>query len=135
MGFGQAVLTGLTKYFTFAGRAPRSEYWYFYLFFLIAIIVGVVLDQAVGTASLDENGEYDGGPIAVIAVLGLFIPQISVAVRRLHDLNRSGWWLWLSLIPILGALVLLIWNCMRGTDGNNRYGPNPLNPVPVAVFD
>lgn len=135
MGFGQAISSCLSKFFTFAGRAPRSEYWYFYLFFLIAIIGGVVLDMLVGTAVLDENGEYKAGPIAVIAGLGLIIPYFSVAVRRLHDINRSGWWLWLGLIPFVGALVLLVWNCMRGTDGNNRFGPNPLNPVPVGVFD
>jgi uncharacterized membrane protein YhaH (DUF805 family) len=135
MGFGKAVSTCLAKSFTFAGRAPRSEYWYFYLFFLIAIIAGVVLDQLFGTAVLDEAGEYEYGPLAVLAVLGLFIPQLSVGVRRLHDLNRSGWWLWLSLIPFVGGIVLLVWNCMRGTDGNNRYGPDPLNPIPVAVFD
>ena len=82
-----------------------------------------MLDQLVGTAVVDENGEYDYGPIAVIAVLGLFIPQISVAVRRLHDLNRSGWWLWLGLIPIVGGLILLVWNCMRvrrATTGTDR---------------
>ena len=135
MGFGQAVSSSLAKYVTFAGRAPRSEYWYFYLFFLISVIVGVVLDNVLGLAVLDENGEYAYGPIAVIAVLGLFLPQLSVSVRRLHDLDRSGWWWWLGLVPIVGALVLLVWFCSRGTEGNNRYGPNPLNPVPVAVFD
>ena len=135
MGFGQAISSGLKKFFTFAGRAPRSEYWFFYLFFVISIVVGVVLDQTLGIASFDENGEYEYGPLSMIAVLGLFIPQISVAVRRLHDIDRSGWWIWLSLIPLVGAIVLLIWNCSRGTEGNNKYGPNPLNPVPVAVFD
>ena len=135
MGFGQAVSSGLRKFFTFAGRAPRSEYWFFYLFFVICIIAGIVLDQTLGLATFDENGEYEYGPLAALAVLGLFIPQISVAVRRLHDLDRSGWWIWISLIPIVGGLILLVWNCMRGTQGTNRFGPNPLQPVPVSVFD
>ena len=135
MGFGQAVSSCLSKFFTFAGRAPRSEYWYFYLFFVLAIVVTVFIDAAVGTALTDENGEYGGGLLLVAAILILFFPQLSVTVRRLHDTDRSGWWWWISLIPFVGGIILLVWMCMRGTEGNNRYGPNPLNPVPVAVFD
>jgi uncharacterized membrane protein YhaH (DUF805 family) len=135
MGFGEAVSSGLRKFFTFAGRAPRSEYWYFYLFFLLAIVAGAILDYQLEMASFDEAGEYDGGLLVVLVVLALFIPQLSVTIRRLHDINRSGWWWWLGLIPIVGGIVLLVWLCTRGTEGSNRYGPNPLNPVPVAVFD
>ena len=135
MSFGKAVSSCLAKFFTFAGRAPRSEYWFFYLFFVLCAIAGAVLDAVIGTATYDEAGEYDGGILVVVAVLGLFIPQLSVSIRRLHDIDRSGWWWWISLIPIVGGLVLLVWACMRGTEGNNRFGPNPLHPVPVAVFD
>ena len=71
----------------------------------------------------------------VAAILVLFIPQLAVTVRRLHDTDRSGWWWWISLIPLVGGIILLVWLCTRGTEGNNRYGQNPLNPVPVGVFD
>src|SRR5262245_18484351 len=135
MGFGKAVSTCLGKFFTFAGRAPRSEYWFFYLFFLICVIAGAVFDVLLGTATFDEDGDFEAGILAIVAVLILFFPQLSVSVRRLHDIGRSGWWLWLSLIPFVGPLVLLVWNCSRGTEGENRFGPNPLHPVPVSVFD
>ena len=134
MGFSQAISSCLSKFFTFSGRAPRSEYWYFYLFFVLAIVVAVLIGGATSAARSDEGGEY-GGLVTMAAVLVLFFPQLSVTVRRLHDLDRSGWWWWLSLVPLVGGLILLVWFCMKGTDGNNRYGPNPLNPVPVAVFD
>jgi uncharacterized membrane protein YhaH (DUF805 family) len=134
MGFRQAISSCLSKFFTFAGRAPRSEYWYFYLFFVLAIVVAVLIDGAVGAALSNESGEY-GGLLAMAAVLILFFPQLSVTVRRLHDTDRSGWWWWISLIPLVGGIILLVWMCTRGTEGNNSYGPNPLNPVPVGVFD
>src|SRR5690348_4200030 len=130
MGFGQAIKTCLSKYFTFAGRAPRSEYWYFYLFFVLIIVVAGVIDGALGP----QAGGF-GTFLFFAAILVLFIPQVSVTVRRLHDLDRSGWWFWLGLVPLVGGLILLFWFCMKGTEGENQYGPNPLNPVPVAVFD
>ena len=135
MGFSKAIVTCLGKFFTFSGRAPRSEYWYFYLFFILCAIGGAVLDVAGGTAAFDEDGEFESGLLLVLSVLVLFFPQLSVAVRRLHDIDRSGWWLWLGLIPILGGLILLVWSCWRGTDGSNSFGPDPLQPVPVLVFD
>ena len=135
MGFGQAVSSGLRKFFTFAGRAPRSEYWYFYLFFILSALGAGFADGVIGAASFNETGEFEGGGLLIVAILVLFIPQLAVTVRRLHDLDRSGWWWWLGLVPLVGGLVLLVWFCMRGTEGNNRYGPNPLNPVPVSVFD
>jgi uncharacterized membrane protein YhaH (DUF805 family) len=134
MGFGQAISSCLSKFFTFAGRAPRSEYWYFYLFFVLAIVVAVLIGGVTSAALSDESGEY-GGLVTMAAVLILFFPQLSVTVRRLHDLDRSGWWWWLSFVPLVGGLVLLVWFCLKGTEGNNRSGPNPLNPVPVGVFD
>lgn len=135
MGFGKAISTCLTKFFTFAGRASRSEYWYFYLFFVLAAIGAGFIDGFVGSTISDEDGEYGGGLLLVAAILVLFIPQLAVTVRRLHDTDRSGWWWWISLIPLVGGIILLVWLCTRGTEGNNRYGQNPLNPVPVGVFD
>lgn len=134
MGFGQAISSCLSKFFTFAGRSPRSEYWYFYLFFVLAIVGAVLIGGVVSAALSDESGEY-GGLVAMAGVFILFFPQLSVTVRRLHDTDRSGWWWWISLIPLVGGIILLVWMCTKGTEGSNRYGPNPLNPVPVAVFD
>src|SRR5262245_48694679 len=124
MGFGQAISSCLSKFFTFAGRAPRSEYWYFYLFWMLCVGAGAGLDVALGTAAYDEDGAFDAGVVMVLAVLIFFFPYLSASVRRLHDIDRSGWWVWLGLIPIVGGLILLVWSCTRGTEGNNRYGPN-----------
>jgi len=132
MSFGKAVSTCLAKFVTFSGRAPRSEYWYFSLFNFIAIMVGVVIDLLIGTAYI-ENGELQGGLVDGIMLLVFLLPGISVSVRRLHDLNRSGWWIWIGLIPLIGGIVLLVWDCTKGTEGDNAYGPDPLFDA-AAVF-
>ena len=66
------------------------------------------------------------GWILLIVGLGLFLPTLAVQVRRLHDLDRSGWWILISLIPLVGAIILLVWACTKGTDGENRFGSDPL---------
>lgn len=121
MEFSEAVRTVLTeRYADFSGRAQRSEYWWFVLFyFLVALAVG-----AIGAIS-----ETLGGILNVVVTLGLLIPSIAVAVRRFHDMDRSGWWVLLVLIPVIGTIVLLIWFTQRGTDGPNRFGPDPLGGV------
>ena len=109
MDFATAVRTCLNKYVTFSGRAPRSEYWWWTLFAIIANVVAVAIDAAV-----------IGMPaIQVIVGLGLWLPAISVIVRRLHDLGKSGWWYWIALVPVVGFLVLLYWFVTRGTVGPN----------------
>lgn len=120
MDFWTAVKTRLGKYVTFAGRARRAEYWWFVLFEILANAVAAVIDQG-GT-----NGAAEG-----VVGLVLLLPGLAVAVRRLHDLGRSGWWLLISLVPLIGVLVLLVWDCRRGTPGPNRHGPDPLSG---AVF-
>ena len=116
MGFFAAIQSGFRGYVDFGGRSSRSEVWWWVLFTIIANIVSLVLDAGGGS-----------GLFALIVSLGLFLPNLSVQVRRLHDLDRSGWWLLISLIPIVGAIILLIWFCSKGTDGDNRFGANPLN--------
>ncbi len=118
MGFGQAISSGFSNYVGFSGRASRSEYWYWILFYFIGAIVAEIIDAVLGITAI-----Y---PLFSLAVL---LPGIAVAVRRLHDLDRSGWWILLGLIPLVGAIILIIWYCMKGTTGPNRFGPDPLGGV------
>jgi uncharacterized membrane protein YhaH (DUF805 family) len=146
MGFVEAIRTCFSKCVTFSGRAPRSEYWFFVLFGFIATIAGSLIDYTAGA-----------GIVASLIELVLFLPGLAVFVRRLHDIDRTGWWGLLPLVPVIGGLmlalyavdvpvggwvwplthwivvgglvvsvVLLVWACMRGTLGPNRYGPDPL---------
>jgi uncharacterized membrane protein YhaH (DUF805 family) len=125
MTFGEAVRSVYGKYAAFDGRATRSEYWWFQLFtFLVALCVyGVAVGISLATRS------YGGIFIAVIglAIFGLLslIPSWAVLVRRLHDTDRSGWWLLIALIPWIGAIILLIFLVMPSTDGFNKFGPPP----------
>jgi uncharacterized membrane protein YhaH (DUF805 family) len=135
MTYGEAVWTCFKKFFTFAGRARRAEFWYFQLLFAICALMAVVFDINFNTAEYDENGVYDGGVILGLTVIAFFFPLLSVSVRRLHDIDRSGWWWWLSLIPLLGGLILLVRALRKGTEGPNTYGPDPLDPDSVSVFD
>ncbi|WP_027950291.1 DUF805 domain-containing protein [Haliea salexigens] len=109
------------KYAMFGGRARRKEYWYFVLFNLLASIALGVIDGITGTYSDDAGIGLLGG----IYALAVFIPTIAVAMRRLHDTGRSGWWLLLALIPVLGSLVLLVFFVFDSEPGDNQYGPNP----------
>lgn len=123
MGFSQAVKTCLSKYATFSGRAARSEYWWFTFFIVLVYLAFIVFAQIVG----EDSPLVGFAALALlIFILAMFIPIIAVSVRRLHDLNQSGWFYLLVLIPGLGALALTIWFCFKGTAGDNRFGPDPL---------
>ena len=112
MDFQTAVKTVLMqKYAKFDGRAMRPEFWWWTLFSLIVSVVLYLIDMMLGTQLLQ--------PIWVLATL---LPAIGVSVRRLHDIDKSGWWL-LIAITIIGAFVLLYWYCQPGTPGDNRFGP------------
>lgn len=124
MDFQTAIRTVLKdKYATFSGRAARSEYWGFALFSVIASSILTVIDTAIFGSDFGVLG-----PIFSIAVL---VPSIAVGVRRLHDLGRSGWWLLIILIPLIGILILLYFFVQKGTDGPNEHGPDPLAPIGV----
>jgi uncharacterized membrane protein YhaH (DUF805 family) len=111
MGFADAVRTGLSKYVGFQGRATRSEFWYFVLFVIIVEVVAYAIDAGVF-----------GRPILYsIAAIGLLLPNLAIAVRRLHDIDRSGWWIFISLIPLIGIILLIVWYCTKGTLGPNRF--------------
>jgi uncharacterized membrane protein YhaH (DUF805 family) len=113
-------LNVLKNYAVFTGRARRSEYWFFVLFnLIIAFVLGVV--DGLLNLSIGKNT----GVLGTIYSLAVFIPSIAVMVRRLHDTNRSGWWIFVGLIPIVGAIVLIIFAVQDSTPGENKYGQNP----------
>lgn len=122
MGFFEAISSVFTKYATFSGRAPRSEFWWFWL---LNLIVGVALD---GSGARAGNGMHMGAPsvLGIVWHLAVFIPMLAVSVRRLHDIDRTGWWLLLWLIPVIGWIVIFVFHVLPGTAGQNRFGPNPL---------
>jgi uncharacterized membrane protein YhaH (DUF805 family) len=121
MGFTDAIKTGFHKYIGFSGRAARSEYWYWVLFVLLLQIVAWLIDMTLfGFNTTGVN------PIGVIVSLATFLPGLAVSVRRLHDIDRAGWWVLLALIPVIGWIVLIYWACLRGTVGANRFAPDPL---------
>lgn len=119
----EAVGSCFSKYATFSGRASRSEYWWFFLF---NMIVSIVLGFVQGAAG-QEVGISDFYNLAII------IPSIAVACRRLHDIGRSGWWQLIFIIPILGWVLLLVWYCTKGEQGENRFGAIPADNANQAL--
>ena len=114
-------LQALKQYAVFKGRARRKEYWFFALFNLIVSIVLTVVDYMTG--SLDP--ELGVGLLSGIYSLAILIPSLAVTVRRLHDTDRTGWWVLIAFIPFIGAIVLLVFMLLDSKPGDNRYGPNP----------
>lgn len=111
----------LKKYLVFEGRARRKEYWFFILFNILIGIGLAIIDNMTGTL----NAETGTGLLSGIYSLAVLIPTIAVAIRRLHDTDRSGWWLLLAFVPLIGGLVLLVFFVLDGTPGSNRFGPSP----------
>ncbi len=109
----------LKRYAVFSGRAPRIEYWMFFLFNIIIAIVLGFIEVLIGMP----------GTISTLYFLAILIPGIAVGVRRLHDIGRSGWWLLISLVPIIGAVVLLVFMVKDGQVGENQYGRNPKTEI------
>jgi uncharacterized membrane protein YhaH (DUF805 family) len=111
----------LKNYAVFKGRARRKEYWLFVLFNVLAVLLLSLVDNILGT--YDEKSK--AGLIGSIYSLAVIIPSIAVSIRRLHDTDKSGWWLLLHLIPLFGSLVLLIFFISDTQIGTNRFGVNP----------
>lgn len=130
-------LTALKQYATFEGRARRREYWYFALGNFVAIVGLSIVDMMIGT--FDEKAEI--GLLSGLYTLAVFIPGIAVSVRRLHDTDRSGWWLLIALVPLVGWLVMLVFACLDSQPGGNRFGTNPKGVIgagtqsPIVVRD
>jgi len=129
MGFGGAIATCFRKYVDFTGRARRSEFWFFYLFYcLVGLGLGIIDIAIFGI----ERGIF---PLTWLTSLVFFIPWLAALVRRLHDRDYSGWRVLLYLIPLVGPILVIIWLCMRGTMGPNRFGPDPLGSDVATTFD
>lgn len=116
MGLAEAVKSVFSNYATITGRAARSEYWFFVLFiflgqFAIGFVSAIIPILAI---------------LSLIFALGTFIPSITVGVRRLHDINKSGWWLLLAFIPAIGVIILIIFFILAGSEGPNDFGDDPL---------
>ena len=125
MGFGEAVSTCFKKSVVWEGRASRAEFWWFYLAQILIIFAAAIIDQIIGT-----------GFLYIIAVIVVILPSIAVLVRRLHDTDRTGWWFWIYLLPVIGLIVILVFTLTGGDEGDNKYGPNPYGSVaapPPAV--
>jgi uncharacterized membrane protein YhaH (DUF805 family) len=124
MNFSQAISAGFANYTVFVGRATRSEYWYWLLFAAIGVLVTKILDAAL-FAQMSASGPSPlHALLTSIFILVLLLPSFAVEVRRLHDTDRSGWWLLLALSGI-GVFLLLYWASQEGTPGDNRFGPSP----------
>ena len=111
----------LKKYAVFSGRARRKEYWFFALFNAIIVFALTVIDISAGL--YDAFAEI--GLLSGLYSLAVLLPSIAVSVRRLHDIGRTGWWLLIVFIPLVGIIVLLVFAVLDSMPGDNRYGPNP----------
>jgi len=140
MGFGEAIQSGFKKTFVYQGRASRSEFWWFQLFSALScIVLGIVFVIAVGATSNGQSGDQNANPVAAVLVLlfflyliGMVFPHLSLAIRRLHDSDKSGAFILLTFVPF-GGLVLLVFYCLAGTRGPNKFGDDPKRPL-AGVF-
>lgn len=115
MTFVDAIKSGFNKYATFSGRASRSEFWFWTLFSILANLAASIIDALFGL-----------GLVSVVVSLALLLPGLAVSVRRLHDIDRTGWWL-LLIFTGIGIILLIVWDCFKGTAGPNRFGADPLS--------
>jgi len=131
MGSMDYMLMPFMRYFDFAGRSRRKEYWMFFLLNLIIITVMTTVLFGLGF-SMDPYAASSGGPVTwlIFAVMGLYslivlIPSIAVQVRRFHDQDKSGWFVLINFVPYIGGLIVLVFMLLEGTRGPNKYGPDP----------
>lgn len=125
MNMQTAIRSVFTKYVEFNGRAARSEFWYWVLFIVLvsiglSIIDGAIIAPMTGHEAFAKEASQ---PLQMLFNLATLLPTLAVIVRRLHDTDRSGWWVLLGLIPVIGNLILLWWYIQAGTEGDNEYGP------------
>ena len=136
------MLMPLRRYADFSGRSRRKEYWMFNLFILIvySVLIGIFL-TGFNFAAMNAGGDPQISVIGWIAMillgifaLGIIIPTLAVIVRRLHDQDKSGWFILIQFIPYVGAIVLLVFMCLDGTKGENRFGSDPKGENIADVF-
>ena len=137
------MLLPLKRYAQFSGRSRPKEFWMFVLFLILGVMVAMVLGAVLGLGGdagrWTDRGPYyygagyynSGGVLTWLFILGTLVPYIAVGVRRLHDTDRSGWWLLIGLLPVIGGIVLFIFMVMGGTRGPNRFGPDPVETAPI----
>lgn len=115
--FKEAVVKALTEnYCNFSGRSSRSEYWWFSLFgFIVGWAIGLIFSRSQSTM------EIVSGAVTLI----LLLPGLGLSVRRLHDIGKSGWWILLGLIPVVGQIIIIVWACRESNIYPNQYGPVP----------
>jgi uncharacterized membrane protein YhaH (DUF805 family) len=138
----ELMFVPLKRYADFNGRARRKEFWSYFLFWFVAYFVIMYLDSALGLGGTStgyaEGGSVGfnmtGGLLSIVFALGTLVPNIAVAVRRLHDGGKSGWFVLLGLIPLFGWLYLLFLYVQPGMTGPNAYGPDPKGGVQEGVF-
>jgi uncharacterized membrane protein YhaH (DUF805 family) len=132
MNFWQAIKSGFSNYVTFNGRAIRSEYWFWVLFTLLGGLATEILDAGIFSSDIPAASPLNG-----VFNLLTFLPSLALSVRRLHDIDRTGWWV-LIAFTLIGIFVLLYWACKKGTPGSNRFGPDhfvatvPISPLPTS---
>ena len=121
MNFFEAIISGFRNYVGVSGRAVRSQYWYWDLFVVIVLVPLGIIDETLYPGAQMGLFSY----VNMIVVAALILPSIAIGVRRLHDIDQTGWWALLAL-TVVGAVVLLVLACQRGTQGPNRFGPDPM---------
>jgi uncharacterized membrane protein YhaH (DUF805 family) len=138
------MLLPLRRYADFSGRSRRKEYWMFVLLLMIVYFALALLMSAGILGGTDaETGEVGllgslfagtGGILLLVVVVAAFIPSLAVTVRRLHDQDKSGWWVLINFIPYIGGIVILVLMCLDGTRGPNRFGPDPKAENTADIF-
>jgi uncharacterized membrane protein YhaH (DUF805 family) len=136
------MLMPLRRYADFSGRSRRKEYWMFTLFILLVYaVVGILFVMGANFAALGTGGDPEISVIGWIAIalfvifaLAIIIPSIAVIVRRLHDQDKSGWFILIQFVPYIGGIVMLVFMCIEGTKGENRFGPDPKGQNIADVF-
>ena len=136
MSFTTAVRSALRQYVTFSVRARRSEFWWFYLFTLLAALGAAIIDDVLFGVRVADTQPYEvvssaSGPVGTVVALVLLLPTLAAAVRRLHDVGLSGWFLLVGLVPLVGWVILLV-ALLRDSGPDNVHGPSPKRPAPTG---
>ena len=130
MKFSEALKSFWSNYATFKGRSRRSEYWYIQLFLVVTNLAAAAIDLVLMDGDVDRfiaNG--GGGIVGLIWILATIVPALAVLVRRLHDTGKSGWWALMILLPVAGAIVLLVFTVTDSDGIANKYGASPKLPL------
>ena len=126
MGFAEATRSFWKNYATFKGRARRSEYWFTQLFLVLTNLAAFFIDLALLGGDLERIMAMGGGGIVgLVWILATIVPALAVLIRRLHDTDKSAWWVLIGLVPFAGGIVLLVFTVQDSTPGEQKYGPSP----------